>query len=163
MDRIDAPQTDNSTLRIKLPESPLGARSDRHKLQEKLGFSYGTKIVYSALELEIERGDRVVLVVPNGAGKTTLMKLFAGLLEPTRGQRVLGSNVFPTYFAQHRVEALNMKASVINSLREVHPGASEGLLRHMLGSFLFSGEADREAEVGRFPAERRRGSAWPRL
>jgi ATP-binding cassette subfamily F protein 3 len=69
------------------------------------------------------------------------MKLLSGLLEPTRGVRVLGSNVFPTYFAQHRVEALEPKATVLATLRSVHPGASEGLLRHMLGSFLFSGDA----------------------
>ncbi|GAC1471572.1 MAG: ABC-F family ATP-binding cassette domain-containing protein [Isosphaeraceae bacterium] len=139
MERIDAPQTDNSRLRIKLPSPPRSGQTVA-KL-EKLGFSYGTKVVYSGLDLEIERGDKVVLVGPNGAGKTTLMKLLAGLLEPTRGQRVLGSNVFPTYFAQHRVEALDLRSTVLASLREVHPGASEGLLRHMLGSFLFSGDA----------------------
>ena len=139
MDRIDAPQTDQSSLRIKLPDPPRSGQIVA-KL-DKIGFSYGTKVVYAGLELEIERGDKVVLVGPNGAGKTTLMKLFAGILSPTKGDRVLGSNVFPTYFAQHRVEALNMKSTVINCLRDVHPGASEGMLRHMLGSFLFSGEA----------------------
>ncbi len=139
MERIDAPQTDGSTLRIKLPEPPRSGQVVA-KL-DNLGFSYGTKVVYSGLELEIDRGDKVVLVGPNGAGKTTLMKLLAGILEPNRGERLLGSNVFPTYFAQHRVEALNMRSTVIASLREVHPGASEGMLRHMLGSFLFSGES----------------------
>ena len=139
MERLDAPQTDNSTLRIRLPEPPRSGQVVA-KL-DRVGFSYGTKVVYSGLDLDVERGDRVVLVGPNGAGKTTLMKLLAGVLEPTRGQRQLGSNVFPTYFAQHRVEALDMRSTVIGSLREVHPGASEGLLRHMLGSFLFSGEA----------------------
>jgi ATP-binding cassette subfamily F protein 3 len=52
-----------------------------------------------------------------------------------------GSNVFATYFAQHRVEALDLKATVIANLRDVHPGASEGALRQMLGAFLFSGDA----------------------
>ena len=33
-----------------------------------------------------------------------------------------------------------MKSNVINSLREVHPGAPEGTLRAMLGAFLFGGE-----------------------
>ncbi len=139
MDRIDAPQTDNSTMRIKLPEPPRSGQIVA-KL-DNIAFAYGTKVVYSNLDLEIERGDKVVLVGPNGAGKTTLMKLLAGVNQPTRGEVALGTNVFSTYFAQHRVEALNMKSTVVNSLRENHPGASEGMLRHMLGSFLFSGEA----------------------
>ena len=139
MDRIEAPKTDNSTLRIKLPEPPRSGQVVA-KL-DQLGFAYGTKVVYAGLDLEIQRGDKVVLVGPNGAGKTTLMKLLTGLLEPQRGQKTLGSNVHSTYFAQHRVEALDMRSTVINTLREVHPGASEGMLRHMLGSFLFSGEA----------------------
>ena len=138
MERVEAPQSDNSAMRIRLPEPPRSGQSVA-KL-EKLGFSYGTKVVYANLDLEIERGDRVVLVGPNGAGKTTLMKLLAGILEPTRGAKVLGSNVFPTYFAQHRVEALDPKATVLSSLREVHPSSSEGALRSMLGSFLFSGD-----------------------
>ncbi|MEO6810910.1 MAG: ABC-F family ATP-binding cassette domain-containing protein [Isosphaeraceae bacterium] len=139
IDRIEAPQTDGSSLRIKLPEPPRSGHLVA-KL-EKVAFAYGTKVVYRGLDLEIERGDKVVLVGPNGAGKTTLMKLLAAINPPTQGEVALGSNVFSTYFAQHRVEALNMKSTVLGSLREVHPGASEGSLRHMLGSFLFSGDA----------------------
>ena len=138
-DRIEAPQTDNATMRIKLPEPPRSGQVVA-KLED-VAFAYGTKVVYSGLDLEFERGDRVVLVGPNGAGKTTLMKLLTGLLTPTRGAVVPGSNVFSTYFAQHRVEALDMKSTVLGSLREVHPGASEGALRHMLGAFLFGEDA----------------------
>jgi ATP-binding cassette subfamily F protein 3 len=139
MERIDAPQTDNSAIRIKLPEPPRSGQVVA-KLQN-LAFAYGTHIVYSHLDLELERGDHVVLVGPNGAGKTTLMKLLTGILKPTRGEVALGTNVNSTYFAQHRVEALNEKHRVVDSMRDVHSGASEGMLRHMLGSFLFSGEA----------------------
>src|SRR4051794_33325368 len=84
MERIDAPQTDTSALRIRLPEPPRSGQVVA-KL-DKVGFSYGTKVVYSGLDLEIDRGDRVVLVGPNGAGKTTLMKLLAGILRPNRGE-----------------------------------------------------------------------------
>jgi ATP-binding cassette, subfamily F, member 3 len=139
MERIDAPQTDTAAMRIRLPEPPRSGQLVA-KLQG-VGFAYGPRVVYSHLDLEIDRGDKVVLVGPNGAGKTTLMKLLAGLLGPTRGAVALGSNVFPTYFAQHRVEALDPRATVLASLREVHPGASEGLLRHTLGRFLFGGDA----------------------
>ena len=139
IDRIDAPQADNSSVRIRLPEPPRSS----HVVAKFAGvdFAYGARVVYSGLSLEIERGDKVVLVGPNGAGKTTLMKLLAGVHAATGGEVAFGSNVFATYFAQHRVEALDMKATVIANLREVHPGASEGALRHMLGAFLFSGDA----------------------
>ncbi len=139
IDRVDAPQTDNASMRIRLPEPPRSGQVVA-KL-ENVGFAYGPKVVYSRLDLELQRGDRVVLVGPNGAGKTTLMKLLAGVHKPTRGEVALGSNVFATYFAQHRVEALNPKSTVLATMREVHPGAPEGTLRGMLGAFLFSGEA----------------------
>ncbi len=139
IDRVEAPQTDNASMRIRLPEPPRSGQVVA-KLND-VGFAYGTKVVYSRLDLEIQRGDRVVLVGPNGAGKTTLMKLLAGVHKPTRGEVEIGSNVFSTYFAQHRVEALDIKSNVINSLREVHPGAPEGTLRGMLGAFLFGGDA----------------------
>ena len=139
IDRVDAPQTDNASMRIRLPEPPRSGQVVA-KLND-VGFAYGTKVVYSRLDLEVQRGDRVVLVGPNGAGKTTLMKLLAGVHKPTRGEVEIGSNVFSTYFAQHRVEALDIRSNVINSLREVHPGAPEGTLRGMLGAFLFGGDA----------------------
>ena len=139
IDRVDAPQTDNSSMRIRLPEPPRSGQVVA-KL-DNVGFAYGPKVVYSRLDLELQRGDRVVLVGPNGAGKTTLMKLLAGVLQPTRGEVALGSNVFATYFAQHRVEALNPRSNVLDTMREVHPGAPEGTLRGMLGAFLFSGDA----------------------
>ncbi|MFM1801463.1 MAG: putative transporter ATP-binding protein YheS [Planctomycetota bacterium] len=143
IERISAPQTDNSTVRIKLPEPPRSGHVVA-KLAE-IDFAYGTKIVYRKLNLQIERGDKVVLVGPNGAGKTTLMKLLAGIQKPQGGEISMGSNVFETYFAQHRVEALNMNATVLESLREVHPTASEGSLRNTLGAFLFSGDAVEKA------------------
>jgi ATP-binding cassette subfamily F protein 3 len=139
MERIDAPRTDASSLRIRLPEPPRSGQVVARL--DGVGFSYGPKVVYSGLDLELHRGDKVVLVGPNGAGKTTLMKLLAGVLTAQRGERALGSNVFPTYFAQHRVESLDPRSTVLATLREVHPGASEGLLRHMLGAFLFGGDA----------------------
>ncbi|AMV40426.1 ABC-F family ATP-binding cassette domain-containing protein [Planctomyces sp. SH-PL62] len=139
IDRIDAPRTDNATARFRLPEPPRSGHIVAKFVD--VAFSYGAREVYRSLSLEIERGDKVVLVGPNGAGKTTLMKLLAGVHAATRGEVAFGSNVLATYFAQHRVEGLNMKSTVIANLRDVHPGASEGALRHMLGAFLFSGDA----------------------
>ncbi|WP_165250486.1 ABC-F family ATP-binding cassette domain-containing protein [Paludisphaera soli] len=139
VERIDAPRSDNATARFRLPEAPRSGQVVA-KFAD-VAFAYGTKVVYSGLDLEIERGDKVVLVGPNGAGKTTLMKLLAGVHTAARGEVAFGSNVLATYFAQHRVEGLNMKSSVVANMRDVHPGASEGALRNMLGAFLFSGDS----------------------
>ena len=52
----------------------------------KLGRTYGLKHVIRDLELEVDRGDFLLLTGPNGSGKTTLLRLIAGLLIPTAGE-----------------------------------------------------------------------------
>jgi energy-coupling factor transport system ATP-binding protein len=52
---------------------------------ENTWFSYGERQVLTGAELEVRRGEVVVLEGPNGSGKTTLAKIAAGLLEPRSG------------------------------------------------------------------------------
>src|SRR5207237_906622 len=53
---------------------------------ERVSFSYRPDVsLLDGVELELRRGEVVVLVGPNGSGKTTLAKLAAGLLEPQGG------------------------------------------------------------------------------
>jgi iron complex transport system ATP-binding protein len=51
-----------------------------------VGWHVAGKKILSAVDLEIESGECVVIVGPNGAGKTTLLRLMAGLLPPTAGR-----------------------------------------------------------------------------
>ena len=46
--------------------------------------SYGETQVYRALDFQLRRGEKTVLVGPNGAGKSTLLKLLAGALDARR-------------------------------------------------------------------------------
>jgi energy-coupling factor transport system ATP-binding protein len=52
---------------------------------ENAWFAYGEHQVLTGAELEVRRGEVVVLEGPNGSGKTTLAKIAAGLLEPASG------------------------------------------------------------------------------
>ena len=46
-------------------------------------------VVFSNLNLEIHKGDKIALIGSNGAGKSTLMKMLVGLLKPTSGDVLL--------------------------------------------------------------------------
>jgi heme exporter protein A len=47
---------------------------------------YGAKRVLRGLDLDVARGDFMVVTGANGSGKTTLLRLVAGLAAPTRGE-----------------------------------------------------------------------------
>jgi ATP-binding cassette subfamily F protein 3 len=100
---------------------------------------YGDHTVYDGLDLQLERGQKVALIGPNGAGKSTLLKILAGVLEFQAGQRTLGHNVEVAYFAQHQIEALNPRHTVLGELEEAAPRMTSAEQRRLLGTFLFSG------------------------
>lgn len=102
--------------------------------------AYGETKVYTDLNLEIERGQRTVLVGPNGAGKSTLLKLLAGVLPVQAGRRELGYNVELGYFSQHRVEMFDLSRTVLAEASDVCKPVPEQTVRSQLGAFLFSGD-----------------------
>ncbi len=101
---------------------------------------YGDNVVYRGVNLTLSRGDRVALVGPNGAGKTTMLKILAGVLDFDDGERSLGHNVVPAYYAQHVLDLLNPANTIIEELRQAAPAESEQNLRTTLGGFLFTGD-----------------------
>ena len=115
--------------------------------------AYGENVVYGGpgkpgIDLVLYRGDKVALVGPNGAGKSTLLKMLAGALLPDSGTRTLGMHASVSYYAQHQLEALNVKNSVYAELDSIAPGWTQAEIRSLLGAFLFSGEdVDKKVSV----------------
>ncbi len=119
---------------------PAPAASGRQIFElRSVAKSYGTTVVYTSLDLTVERGQRVALVGENGAGKSTLLKLLAGVLPFEKGTRTVGHGVTLHYFAQHQAETLNPEHMILDSLAEVSQQAEMNFLRGIAGAFLFSG------------------------
>jgi ATP-binding cassette subfamily F protein 3 len=138
IEKIEAPVADAKTVKFRFPQPP---RSGQRVIRMTgVDFAYGQTPVYNGLDLEMERGQRTVLVGPNGAGKSTLLKLLAGALTPQAGNRELGHNVKLGYFAQYRGDVLNMRHTVLQSAMDLPSRPGENLCRTLLGSFLFHGD-----------------------
>ncbi len=145
MEKIEAPFVSRKKMSFSFPQP---VRSGQRVIALRgLAKSYGELQVYTSLNLEVERQQRIVLVGPNGAGKSTLLKILAGVLGHDAGERDLGHNVQPGYFAQHRAETLDLKRTVLEEMLDTRARVTEESARTLLGGFLFS-EDDVFKKVG---------------
>lgn len=108
-------------------------------MAENLSKSYGSLEIFTAVDLAIDRGSKVVILGLNGAGKTTLLRMLAGVDEPDTGQIIAGHGLRVGYYAQEH-ETLDVKRSVLQNMVSVSQHLTETEARKVLGSFLFSGD-----------------------
>ena len=47
---------------------------------------FGDKRVFDRVDVQLDRGDFLLVTGPNGSGKTTLLRVLAGLAAPTKGE-----------------------------------------------------------------------------
>jgi ATP-binding cassette subfamily F protein 3 len=140
LDRMERVEVIRAPKRIHF-RFPQLARSGTSVCElRKIRKAYGEKVVYAGADFRLLRGDRVALVGINGAGKSTLLKIMAGVLPFEGGERVLGHNVSIHYYAQHQLDALNPRNSVLEELAAVADVEVQPRLRAILGAFLFSGD-----------------------
>ncbi len=101
--------------------------------------SYGSLEILRNTSASIERSDKIALIGANGKGKSTLLRVIAGT-EPIEGERILGYNVIPAFFAQHQLESLHLENEILEELKQAGSGKTEQELRNVLGCFLFNDE-----------------------
>ncbi len=55
---------------------------------ERISKSYGTRVLFEDLDLNINEGDKIALIAPNGSGKSTLLRILAGIESSDSGGKV---------------------------------------------------------------------------
>ncbi|MFP3914322.1 MAG: ribosomal protection-like ABC-F family protein [Actinomycetota bacterium] len=126
-------------VRFPQPEAsgrvPLTARG--------LAKAYGDNVVFVDVDVEAERGERLLILGLNGAGKTTLLRILAGVDAPDLGQVSTGHNTTVGYYAQEH-EQIEEGTPVLDHLRSVSEEPDQ-VLRTVLGHFLLAGRVDQDA------------------
>src|SRR5579864_2706696 len=118
--------------------------------------AYKGLVAISSVSIDVEKGEVVAVAGANGAGKSTLLKTIAGAERPRSGSVTFdGARI--DGMAQHLITARGI--AFVPENRRLFPRLSVAdNLR--LGSYLFRGEADREAPIERvftlFPRLRER-------
>lgn len=119
---------------------PTPASCGRTPLQASdLSKSYGSLEIFTAVDLAIDRGSKVVVLGLNGAGKTTLLRMLAGVDEPDTGAIEPGHGLRIGYYAQEH-ETIDVERSVLQNMMSSSPSLTETEARKVLGSFLFTGD-----------------------
>lgn len=98
---------------------------------DKVSLSLGGKQLLESLDLSLKNGEVKVIMGPSGCGKTSLLRLAAGLLKPTAGKILRGSDRISIQFQEPRLlpwltaaENVNL---VLSDKKETLPKALEYL------------------------------------
>jgi ATPase subunit of ABC transporter with duplicated ATPase domains len=134
---LEEVRVSDRVAKLRFPEpSPCGKTP---LMAKNLSKSYGSLEIFTAVDLAIDRGSRVVILGLNGAGKTTLLRMLAGIDTPDTGELEPGHGLKIGYYAQEH-ETLDVKRSVLANMVSVSQHLTETEARKVLGSFLFSGD-----------------------
>lgn len=137
LELIEVDEIDYSALKLRFPPSP---RSGSYPvIAEDVSKSYDEKLIFSGVNLTIERGEKVAFVGRNGEGKSTLVKCIMGEIG-FGGSLQLGHNVKIGYFAQNQASLLDEELTVFQTIDDIAVGDIRTKIRDILGAFMFGRE-----------------------
>lgn len=137
IERVDAPPKEGRSTRIKF-ETKIKSGNDVLYV-ENLSKSFGEKHLFSTLNLDIKREEKIALIGENGRGKTTLFKIIMDKIEADNGVKVLGKNVFLGYYDQEQSN-LDVNKAIIDEVWDDFPEMTTTEIRTALAAFLFTGD-----------------------
>jgi len=141
LERLDEETSD-------LPRTRMSIRDFEFPQTEESGYtvislanikkSYPDKPIYTDLNFEVTKGQKLCLVGANGAGKSTLLKILADVIPVDGGKRRLGHGVKMGYFSQTRLDVLNPNRTAFEELVSAVGGRfPQTQARTLLGMFNF--------------------------
>ena len=134
---LEKPTEVNTEIHIHLTPRVISG-NDVLKV-EGLEKGFDGHTLFSDLNFEIKRGERVAIIGNNGTGKTTILKILNGLLAPDGGSFTLGSKVHIGYYDQEH-HVLHMEKTLFEEISDTYPNMSNTEIRNVLAAFLFTGD-----------------------
>ena len=134
---LEKPAEINDEMRIELEPNILSG-NDVLTIRG-LGKSFGSNHLFSHVDIDIKRGERVALIGNNGTGKTTILKLINGMLPADSGTITLGSKVHIGYYDQEH-HVLHMEKTAFEEVQDAYPNLTNTQVRNILAAFLFTGD-----------------------
>ena len=137
IERLEKPTQANDSMDIRL-EPDVVSGNDVLTVTD-LSKSFDTQTLFTNVDFEIKRGERVAIIGNNGTGKTTLLKIINGIIPADSGQIRLGSKVHIGYYDQEH-QVLHMDKTLFDELQDTYPDMNNTQIRNVLAAFLFTGD-----------------------
>ena len=134
---LDKPTEVNDAMSITL-EPRIESGNDVLTVRD-LSKSFGPLKLFSHVDMDIKRGERVAVIGNNGTGKSTLLKIIMDLLPADSGQIRPGSKVHVGYYDQEQ-QVLHMEKTVFDEIQDEYPDMDNTRVRNVLAAFLFTGD-----------------------
>lgn len=106
---------------------------------KNLSVSFDGKRLFSDVDIDVRKKERVFIMGANGCGKTTLFKMLIKEYPGDSGSVSYGPGVKVGYYDQ-LMTGLSDKKTVMDEIWDAYPKMTQTEVRTALGSFLFSGE-----------------------
>jgi ATP-binding cassette subfamily F protein 3 len=137
LDKIEKPEKLPEKIKIKFRSEIISGNDVL--FVEGLSKEYPGKPLFTDVNFNIKKNERVFLLGPNGCGKTTLLKILDGRIEQTSGCVEYGHNIKVGYYDQE-LKDLDENNIIIDEVWSVNDKLARADVRNALASFLFRGE-----------------------
>ncbi len=134
IERVERP-TENSQMHFSL-EPRIVSGNDVLTITG-LSKAYDKLTLFTDLDFEIKRGEKVAIIGNNGTGKTTILKIINGQVFADRGDVKLGTKVHVGYYDQEH-QVLDPEKTLFDELQDAYPHLDNTAIRNILAAFLFT-------------------------